>query len=52
VQGGPILQVDRTGAYTAVREDADSKRQRSNRPLSTDQGGNLNSSIATFSTPN
>jgi hypothetical protein len=35
VQGGAR---DRTGAYTAVREDANPKRQRSNRPLSTDQG--------------
>jgi len=36
MQGGAR---DRTGAYTAVREDANPKRQRSKRPLSTDQGG-------------
>ena len=44
-------QGNRTGAYLAVREDAGPKRQRSKRRLSTDQGGNLNSSIVAFSTP-
>ena len=39
MQGGLILQADRTGAYMAVREDASPKRQRSKRPLSADQGG-------------